>query len=227
VSKAHAPYPRRRELVFVWLITLPLCGCVSAPHASDAPVLAGDASVYVVNRGWHTDIGLPVDEMTGPLTSLGHDYPGVRFMTFGFGERAFFMARSVGVGDMLAALFPSESAVLMTALRRPPEEAFGSEQVVTLRLTQENADKIAELIWLALEKQPDGSAFRLADGPYPGSAFYASTETYNAFYTCNTWTALVLRNAGLPVNPDGVLFAGQVMQQVQQIAASQSRVSSN
>ena len=51
-----------------------------------------------------------------------------------------------------------------------------------------------------LEKTADGSAVRLADGPYVGSVFYASTETYDAFHTCNTWTALVLRDGGLPVD---------------------------
>ncbi len=64
---------------------------------------------------------------------------------------------------------------------------------------------------------------RLADGPYAGSVFYAANETYDAFYTCNTWTALVLRQGGLPVDPRGVVFAEQVMQQVTQIASDQSK----
>ena len=182
----------------------------------------GEATIYVVGRGWHTDIGLPVDEVTGPLASLGHDFPGVRFMVFGFGEREYLMARNEGSGEMLAALFPSKSAILMTALRAPPMEAFADHQVVTLRLAagRRRADR-DDADWQDLEKTPDGSAERLADGPYVGSAFYAATETYDAFHTCNTWTALVLRDAGIPVDTH-VLFAGQVMRQVARIAATQA-----
>ena len=198
-----------------------LAGCAAMPI--DAPVPDGAATVYVVGRGWHTDIGLPVEQVSGPLASLEDGFPGIRFMVFGFGERNYLMTRTVGPGDALSALFPSPSAVLMTALTAPPTEAFSDEQVVTLRLPRAGVDRLAEAIWTALEKAPDGSARRLADGPYLGSAFYASTETYDGFHTCNTWTALLLRDAGLPVDPRGVLFVGQVMDQAAAIQARQSR----
>jgi hypothetical protein len=132
------------------------------------------------------------------------------------------MARNEGFAEMLGALFPSKSAILMTALRAPPTEAFADHQVATLRVSQEAVDRIGTLIWQELEKTADGSVVRLADGPYAGSVFYASSETYDVFHTCNTWTALLLRDGGLPVNPHGVLFAGQLMQQVAQIAAMQA-----
>ncbi len=208
-------------LVFLGLIAGLLSGCASVPRPQGMPA-AGNAVIYVVGRGWHTDIGLPVDEVHGPLVGLEGDFPGVRFMVFGFGERNYLMTRTAGFGEMLTALFPSKSAILMTALSAPPTEAFADEQVLTLRLTQASVDRVAELIWQALEKTPDRAALRLADGPYPGSAFYASTETYDAFHTCNTWTARLLRDSGVPVDPRGVLFVSQVMRQVAAIAAMQA-----
>lgn len=219
--RVSASPPGRRMLVFLWLTAGSLGGCVSAPQPPEVPV-AGNAVIYVVGRGWHTDIALPVDEVHGPLADLERDFPGVGFMVFGFGERDYLMTHGNGSGEMLTALFPSKSAILMTALRAPPAEAFSDEQVVTLRLTQGGVDRLAELIWQALEKMPDGAAQRLAAGPYPGSVFYASSETYDGFHTCNTWTALLLRDAGLPVDPSGVLFVGQVMRQAGAIAAVQA-----
>ncbi len=197
-----------------------LAGCAVTPMAG--PVPRGEATVYVVGRGWHTDIGLPVDEVTGPLASLESDFPGVRFMVFGFGEREYHMEREEGSGEMLAALLPSKSAVLMTALNAPPTEAFADHEVVVLHLPRNDVARIAARLWDGLEKHTDGSAWRLATGPYVGSMFYASTETYDGFHTCNTWTALVLRDGGLPMNTH-VLFAGQVMRQVSQIAEMQGR----
>ena len=117
---------------------------------------------------------------------------------------------------------PSESAILMTALSASPIEAFADQHVVELHLPQDAVDRIANRIWQVLEKGPVGSAVRLADGPYPGSVFLASTETYDLFNTCNTWTAALLYDAGLPIDPQ-VLLADQVMQQVDRIAILQAR----
>jgi hypothetical protein len=132
------------------------------------------------------------------------------------------MAHDADSSEMLAALLPSDSAILMTALRAPPAEAFVDQKVVTLHLPRSGRERIAMRLWDALEKGPDGSVVRLADGPYLGSVFYASRETYAAYHTCNTWTALVLRDGGLPINTH-VLFADQVMDQVARIAAVQAR----
>jgi uncharacterized protein (TIGR02117 family) len=196
-------------------------GCAGIPTGAALP--AGEATIYVVGRGWHTDIGLPVEEVAGPLASLERDFPGVRFMVFGFGERDYYIGRSEGSGEMLTALFPSKSAILLTALRVPPTEAFESQQVVLLHLSRAGVERIVARLWDGLEKREDGSAVRLAEGPYPGSAFYASSETYDALHTCNTWTARMLREGGVPVNVAGVLFTDQVMRQVRWIAAGQAR----
>lgn len=202
-----------------WLLLALLAGCATVPSGE---VPAGGAVLYVVERGWHTDIGLPVTEVGGPLASLEQDFPGVRFMVFGFGEREFYMSRTAGSGEMLAALLPSKSAILMTALLVAPDEAFAGHRVAVLRLPQSGVDTVAGLIWDELEKTPEGAAVRLAPGPYPGSLFYASRETYDAFNTCNTWTASLLHAGGLPVNHAGVLLAGQVMEQALSVAARQA-----
>ena len=203
-----------------------LGGCLLVGCAGSLPpnalVPSGDASIYVVERGWHTDIGLPVDEIAGPLATLQRWFPGMRFMVFGFGERAYYMARRTGSAELLTAMLPSESAILMTALSAPPTEAFADQHVAELHLPRDAVDRIADRIWQVLEKGPDGSAVRLADGPYPGSVFLASTETYDLFNTCNTWTAALLHDAGLPIDPQ-VLLADQVMQQVDRIAILQAR----
>ena len=96
---------------------------------------------------------------------------------------------------MLAALLPSESAILLTALRASPIEAFADQKVVTLQLPRNGVEQIAALIWDGLEKTADGPPVRLGDGPYVGSVFYASSETYSAFHTCNTWTALLFKRS--------------------------------
>jgi hypothetical protein len=58
-----------------WLfVALLLCGCATL----DAPVAlspaSDDAVIYMIGRGWHSDICLPVDEIAAPLTTLTLDY---------------------------------------------------------------------------------------------------------------------------------------------------------
>jgi len=208
---------RRAARWLAWLLLI--AGC-TPPVGTVAP--PGPAIVYVNDRGWHTDIGLPVSEIHGPLGTLRQRFPGVRFFTFGFGERQFLLSRQANLGEMLSALLPSESALLVTALTATPQAAFGADNVVVLHVTADGAARIEAAIWQALQKSPDGAPRLLADGPYQGSAFYAATGTYDAFDTCNTWTVSMLHAGGLPVSSAGVLFSGQVMGLVRTVAARQA-----
>ena len=191
----------------------------SAPRPAATP---HEAVIYVIGRGWHTDIGLPVEQIAAPLSMLENGFPGVRFLTFGFGERQFVMNREHSFGAMLNALLPSQSALLMTALGSTPEAAFGRSHVVVLHVTRAAERRIEASIWRELDLSPAGEPVRLAEGPYRGSVFYAAGTLYDGLYTCNTWTAATLRSAGLPIPVTGVLFAGQVMSMARWIGARQA-----
>ena len=208
-----------RRLGFICLTLVGLLGACAGPVPPASP---DDAVIYVIERDWHTDIGLPVEEIAGPLQILTTSFPGVRFLTFGFGERQFLIDRSRSAGAMLSALLPSESAVLMTALRASPAAAFGQENVVALHVSQAGLQAIKAEIWRGFERSATGEPVLLAEGPYPGSVYFAAGDTYSALFTCNTWTAATLRTSGLPVRDFGVLFAGQVMSQVRGLGAQQT-----
>jgi uncharacterized protein (TIGR02117 family) len=198
---------------------LTLLAACSAPTSVETVAPSDDPVIYVVGRGWHTDIGLPVEELAGGLGTLTGKFPGVRFLTFGFGERQFVVNREKSFGAMLNALLPSQSALLMTALRAPPQVAFGPSNVVELHVSRTGLDRIEAHIWQEFEMSPVGEPMLLADGPYPGSVFYAARDTYDGFYTCNTWTANTLRAGGVPMQVTGVVFSGQVMGMARWIGA--------
>jgi hypothetical protein len=211
-----------RVRLFYLLLTVLVAAC-SAP----IPVpTANDAVVYVIRREWHTDIGLPVEEIAGPLAILEKPFPGVRFLTFGFGERQFLVNHEKSVVAMLGALLPSQSALLMTALAATPEQAFGSRSVVELWVSRAGLHQIEAALWHELELSAAGEPRLLANGPYEGSVYYAARDTYYGLYTCNTWTADMLRAGDLPIPAAGVLFAGQVMGAASWIGAHQASLPS-
>lgn len=206
------------------VLALLLSGC-SAPDPLPPP--DDDAILYVIERGWHTDIGFPVDEIAAPLAALKSAFPGARFLTFGFGERQFVMSRQQTFATMLKALLPSRSVLLMTGLRTTPQDAFGQSNVVVLRLSRAGLARIQAAMWAELEHAPGDDPMLLADGPYPGSVYYAALATYDAMFTCNTWTAQMLRFSNFPMPVVGVVFSGQVMGMARWFGARQARASVN
>jgi uncharacterized protein (TIGR02117 family) len=196
---------------------LPACTAIAPPPSPPA-----DAVVYVIGRDWHTDIGLPVAEISGPLAALEQPFPGVRVLTFGFGGRRFLLTRDRSTLAMLSALLPGRGAMLITALRTEPEPAFGAAHVVRLHISTAELAGLRDRLWGGFEHGKADKPILLADGPYPGSLFYAASATYSGLYTCNTWTADVARAGGLPMPATGVLFAGQVMGSARWIAARET-----
>ena len=221
-------------------LLLLLAACATRPEypleAEGAPVV----EVHVIARGWHTDIGLPAGMPLQPqLAALAQDFPGVREMVFGFGDRSYLLERTPSPVNMLRALLPGPGAILLTALVAAPDVAFGAANVVPLRLSQAGFDRLQRFIAASLQTANLQSPFRgssspvptgttapvvpLAEGPYPGSRFYPSNIVYAGTYTCNTWTAEALAAAGLPVGVSGVVFAHQVMHRARLAASSGQR----
>jgi hypothetical protein len=215
--------PRGAALAALLLAAL-AGGCGTAPERPTRlpAALAGGGAVSVVDRGWHTDIALAASP-TGPVAAVAARFPGARFLVFGFGDRDFYMSREESVLQTLAAMFPGPGVVLVTGLSAPPAEAFGAEHVVTLRVSCGELAKIETFLAAALARGADQQPQALDDGPYAGSEFYASSETYDLFHNCNRWTLAALANAGLPAEPAGVVFAGEAMAQARAIAAEPQR----
>ncbi len=170
-------------------------------------------SVAVVQRDWHTDICLRVDDANTWVDALARGFDDATVLCFGFGERQFVVERRHDPLTMIGALMPSQATVLMTVLRAAPEAAFGSHNVVEVPVDDTGLAGVQRYLRNSLETGVDGAPRRLADGPYAGSAYFAASGTYDALHTCNTWTARALRSAGLADVPD-VLFAGSLMREV-------------
>ncbi|MBI2739822.1 MAG: DUF2459 domain-containing protein [Rhodospirillales bacterium] len=196
--------------------TLPGCGSTPSPTYQEA---SGDGvPIHVTAAGWHTEIALAVHAIHDPLRAVAPDFPGAQYLSFGWGERNYYMAPAPTVGDAMSALFPGPAVLLVTPLYRAPRDSRPTAQVFELRLSAAGLDRLSNYLWAAFEKSGDGTTHRLAAGPGPGSAFYAATGTYSSSYTCNTWTAEGLRVGGVPVTSTGVVFAGQLTDQLRSLS---------
>jgi Protein of unknown function (DUF2459) len=117
----------------------------------------------------------------------------------------------------LAAIWRGPALVLATGLTAAPEQAFGDNRVIQLRVSPGQLSAARDYIARSI-----ASPLKVADGPYPGSVYFAATARYSGLHTCNTWAAEVLEQAGLPVHSRGVIFAGQLWTQVNDAARVQA-----
>ena len=175
-------------------------------------------SVYVVRRGYHTDIGLKVGDLTGPLAAVAARFPAAQTILVGFGDRTFVTTRRRWLGDWLLALLPGRGAMLVTGLRTTPAAAFGTSSVVRLVLDEQHFDGVEAYVNASFAVA-QGSPVWIADGPYRGSLFYASSRTYDLLDTCNTWTSAALRSGGLDAPVAFTLVSSQTMHAARRLAA--------
>jgi len=221
VESAAAHFIRASSAVLWLALAYVLAGCAWSPvepYTGRAPSLE---TLYVIASGWHTEIGLPAHAIAGPLRALQGAAPAAQYFVFGWGQRNYYMARHPGLGDLVEAATPGPAVMLVIPLDVPPREFFAGSSVFTVRVSREGLDRLSQFLWDYLEKDPRLVPRRVGDGPYLGSMFYASTGTYSLGNTCNTWTAEALRISGLPVSASGVVFAHQVVDQVQELPERQ------
>jgi uncharacterized protein (TIGR02117 family) len=183
---------------------------VAEPKAS---IAGAEATIYVVKRAWHVDIGFAAKDLGLPLASLLDTYPGAQYLLFGFGDREYLIARGPKPLRLLEALWPGPGVVLVTGLRVTPQSAFGDSNVVAVKVTAAQARRVQSFVWSSLSTH-DAAATPMMVGPYQGSLYYQSPQRYSLLHTCNTWAAQALASAGLPIRSSGVALAGQLWHQL-------------
>jgi Protein of unknown function (DUF2459) len=194
------------------------CSAASPRLAERQPASSPDASavIYIVKRAWHVDIGFATADLQPPLASLRADFPAARYLLFGFGDRRYLLDKDRGLGGMLAALWPGAGLVLATGLTGSTQAAFGEDNVIEVPVSAAQARQAQLFVWHSLSTD-GGAVAPLRAGPYEGSLYYAASESYSAWHTCNTWAAEALRAANLPIDSFGVALSGQLWIQAQRL----------
>jgi uncharacterized protein (TIGR02117 family) len=201
----------RSALFVLWLAAQAVAGCTQLPLPPESAAEPRAEAIYVLAGGWHTELALPVSLIGDDVAALKPDFPGARYLVFGWGARDYYVAADPGLAEALGAILPGPAVMLVMAL---PAAPVPSDDASLVFISQQGAERLSRWLWDELAKEPDGRPRRIAAGPYPQSIFYAASGSYDITHTCNTWTAEALRIAGLPVSTAGVMFADQVTGQL-------------
>ncbi len=161
--------------------------------------------IYVSNIGnFHAELIVPVANAGFDwrshlnLSQLGSKSDTYRYLSFGWGDRAFFMENSHDLKTVFAALFLPTPTVMHVwghpDLRDLQSPSFHLKQ---LHLTRKNYLALMNFINQGFQPDSHRQYQYLKKGLYPESAFYEAVGSYSLLRTCNTWTAEALRTANV------------------------------
>ena len=177
--------------------------------------------VYVVEEGWHAEIGIPVAELDHNMQMFGHVFDGAETIMFGYGKKTFVTAPVDTWSEYMLGPVPGPAVIQAVGLSVMPDEAYPAGDVVKLTLPHGGAQALSAYVWNDFIKGANGKPKIVGPSRDPEGIFYAAVSQYNLFHTCNTWTVDALQATGLAVSPDNVIFSGQAMDQVYGAARKQ------
>lgn len=196
-----------------------LTGC-SSPPSPCSPSAGGDV-IYVVEQGWHVEIGVPVNELDSNLQFLNNVFSGARVIMFGYGKKTFMTAPPQTWSEYILGPIPGPAVIHAVGLSVTPVEAYPVDSTIVLALPPGGWHGLSDYLANDLIKNTAGKAMIITRSTDPDGLYYAAASEYNLFHTCNTWAADALHAAGLSISTDNVVFSGQVMTQVYAAAHDQ------
>jgi uncharacterized protein (TIGR02117 family) len=160
--------------------------------------------ILMLSNPIHTDIAIPVDDAVRakfgflPAAGLPISLPEVRFVIFGWGGRAFYS--ETPTWSELKAL-PTFKGLTLDSSVMHVEIAGDIDRndpsVTVVNVTDAGMAALADAIRDSFASGVDGPVLLagLSYGQY--DAFFEAKGYFNALFGCNTWTAAMLRQAGI------------------------------
>ena len=192
----------------------------TAPNMPATPALL---SVHVVNHGWHTGLVLrAADVPAAAWPVLKADFPAATHFEVGWGDRAYYRAVNPGVWlGLKAVAWPTPGVLHVVAVSTTLERfiaATGISESIEISVSPAGMQRLLEHLRNSHELDDAGRAITLGPGLYGQSRFYASSEHFHLFKTCNVWVAKALQVAGISVTPVAAITASRLMAQLRPLA---------
>jgi uncharacterized protein (TIGR02117 family) len=177
--------------------------------------------IYISNvNNFHAEIILPVSNETFDwrqqldLRQLGADADKYQYLSFGWGDRNFFLNSSFDPITIFDVLFiPGPSVMHVWGHPTPKLQLGAAFELKQVNLSKAEYLQLTKFINNSFQRSADNQTSYIKQGLYPNSGFYEAIGSYSFLRTCNTWTAEALRVADVNTPLWGAL-APAVMRQI-------------
>src|SRR5262249_46053847 len=150
----------------------------------------------------------------GVLRALDRAFPDARFLEIGWGDEGFYTAPdgAITMGLAVEAMFSSRGSVLhVVGLPAAPTIVFLHAEIERLVVSDAGFRAMLASRGESFRRDRDGYGIVLRRGIYGDSQFFMALGRYWALFTCNSWTATMLRETGCAIAPAISLTAGITM----------------
>lgn len=192
----------------------------SRPIATDAL-----HSIYVVRRELHTGIAIAAADWPEQSWSLLADFPGARYLEFGWGDAAYYQADEKTFAMTAAAvLWPTPSVMEVLGLDDIARQSTPDYEVTELHVSGQQLRALAASIASSFTSHavvPTGNVREMPQGP---SRFYHARGKFHLFRMCNRWTTQRLTAIGCSIRPWPVLSASRALREARRCEAERGRL---
>jgi uncharacterized protein (TIGR02117 family) len=164
-------------------------GCTYPIYISSVQNFHAEIIVPVVNDAfdWRSHL---------TLSQLGPNAENYRYLSFGWGDRKFYMNGSLDPISIFDALFlPSPTVMHIWGHTEEPSQWSKDFEIKQVRLNHAQYLKLMQFISESFQHTAQGSVRYIHQGLYADSGFYEAVGSYSILRTCNTWTADALKQA--------------------------------
>ncbi|MGL4488107.1 MAG: TIGR02117 family protein [Rhizobiaceae bacterium] len=177
---------------------------VPRPLLSAAAQEAQGVTIYIASSAIHTDIIIPADaDSKAEFAFLGEalplDDPNVKWVMFGWGGRSFYIETptlsEIKMGPLLRGLTVDRSTMHVEVLG---ELGTDSPALLAMQISKDGYARLRDELLANFQTDAEGLPLIIEGAGYgKHDRFYEAKGSFNALSGCNTWTARMLRVAGV------------------------------
>ncbi|MEO5644520.1 MAG: TIGR02117 family protein [Bacteroidia bacterium] len=173
---------------------------------TDYKIPENGIAIAVISNGVHTDIVVPVKNECRDWTKI-FSYSAVKkadstfhYLSFGWGDKGFFINTptwaDLKASTAINAMFWMSTSAMHVTWKK---NVAAGPRCRIIMISKENYKLLCDYILQTFALRNNVPEFINAPGYSNNDAFYEAKGKYNLFHTCNVWTGIGLKKAGVRV----------------------------
>lgn len=183
-------------------------------HSSFA---SDNKTIYIVQEAWHTGIVLHTRKVSVQEWPEISKYQNKQYIDISWGDEVYYQHPSFNLWLALRAVcFPTRSVIALNNFKRSIPSYYPHSRIMKINITHPHLQALCRFIAQSFQRDNQNQIIpsTLHD---TSSIFFRGKRSYHLFRTCNTWVALALEKAGLPINATLALTADQLFNRLEKL----------